>query len=243
VLENATIAIKINYYGGGGMAEAVQEKDEVKQRAIKRLLVAVVLVIIAVGILTYLSYYKPTKVVTKPTPETLPPPPPPIVTGPEPQIVQPAPAEALPELPPPLPAEAPATQPEPTPLPPPPPPAVSSKPLPQPGPGPKKVPTSAPKPLEQKPEELKPLVPAQNAPQAVPTPSKPSAGGQGYVVQFGVFSNPQNALQLVEKLKQAGIAAQTETHVQLPPFKTRAEADAALAKMREKGLTATVVAR
>jgi DedD protein len=62
-------------------------------------------------------------------------------------------------------------------------------------------------------------------------------------VQFGVFSNPQNALQLVERLKQLGIEAQTETRVQLPAFKTKAEAEAALAKMREKGLNATLIAR
>jgi len=62
-------------------------------------------------------------------------------------------------------------------------------------------------------------------------------------VQFGVFGNPQNALQLAEKLKQAGIDAQTETRVQLPVFKSKAEAEAALVKMREKGITATIVAR
>jgi DedD protein len=62
-------------------------------------------------------------------------------------------------------------------------------------------------------------------------------------VQFGVFTNTKNALQLVERLKRAGIAAQTETRVQLPPFKTKAEAEAALAKMKEKGINAVVVAR
>ena len=223
------------------MAEAAQESNEIKQRAVRRLMVAVVLVLVAVGILTYLSYYKPAKVVTKPIAESLPPPPPPIVTGPEPEQILPAPTEpALPEPPsatepPPVVASAP---------PPPPPPNVTSKPLPQPGPGPKK---SAQKPPQ------KPLVPAQNAPaqevKPVPTPvpattTKPNAApATGYVLQFGVFSNPQNALQLAEKLKQAGIEAQTETRVQLPAFKTKAEAEAALAKMREKGFTATIVAR
>lgn len=222
------------------MAEAEPENNEIKQRAVRRLLVAVVLVLVAVGILTYLSYYKPAKVVTKPTPDSLPPPPPPIVTGP--QAVQPAPiGEALPELPPlPAPTEPPPV--EPTTTPPPPPPSVTSKPLPPPGPGPKKTPAPAATPAQ------KPLVPAQNVPEPSTKPAqaatpKPVTAPTGYVVQFGVFSNTQNALQLVEKLKQAGIEAQTETRVQLPAFKTKAEAEAALAKMREKGITATIVAR
>ena len=73
--------------------------------------------------------------------------------------------------------------------------------------------------------------------------AKPTPLPNGYVVQFGVFSNPQNAQQLIERLKQAGIEAQTETRVQLPAFKTKAEADAALAKMKAKGISATLLAR
>ena len=219
------------------MAEAQQDNNEIKQRALRRLMVAVVLVLVAVGILTYLSYYKPAKVVTKPTPESLPPPPPPIVTGPQP--IQAAPTgEALPDLPPaPIPTEIPSPA---VPDTAPPPPSVTSKPLPQPGPGPKKTPA---------PTAQKPLLPAQNVkPAETPAPAAPppkpaAAPVAGYVVQFGVFGNTQNALQLVEKLKQAGIEAQTETRVQLPAFKTKAEAEAALAKMREKGITATIVAR
>ena len=229
------------------MAEAQLENNEIKQRAVRRLVAAVVLVLVAVGILTYLSYYKPAKVVTKPIAQTLPPPPPPIVTGPEPEQILPAqPGQPLPELPPPLPVPTdapPATNGTPVP---PPPPSVTSKPLPQPGPGPKK----SPQPAAQA-----PLVPAQNLaasakpaeappqPLAAAAPKPSAAPAAGYVVQFGVFGNPKNAQQLVEKLKQAGIDAQTETRVQLPSFKTKAKAEAALAKMRDKGITATVVAR
>lgn len=194
------------------MAEPVLENNEIKRRAIRRLIVAVVLVLVAVGILTYLSYYKPAKVVTKPVAEALPPPPPPLVTGPEPQAVEPAQtAQPLPE-----------------------PPSVSTKPLPPPGSGPNKA----------SPEPQKTLVktaPEKLAPQAAPQP--PTAAPIGYVVQFGVFSNPQNALQLVERLKQLGIAAQTETRVQLPTYKTKTEAEAALVKMKEKGVSATLIAR
>ena len=224
------------------MGEATLENNEIKQRAIRRLMIAIVLVFIAVGILTYLSYYKPSKIITKPIPENLPPPPLPIVTGPEPEQILPAQPEQPARAPPPLVAAAPPSEV----TPPPPPPRVTSKPLPPPGPGPKKSPAVA----------QKPLIPAQNPPlpvevktvealrQLPPTAPKPSAApAPGYVVQFGVFSNPQNALQLAAKLKQAGIEAQTETRVQLPVFKSKAGAEAALAKMREKGITATIVAR
>ena len=229
------------------MAEAVADEQEIKQRAVRRLVVAVILVLAAVALLTYLSYYKPAKVVTKPVPENLPPPPPPIVSGPEPAPIEPA------EAPAPLPDPAPLT---PAPVAnansaPPPPPTVNAKPLPTPGAGPKK---SAP-------EVFKPIVKAENGtpkPVAAPAPATPpntsavtaptpvaaktTPTPSNYVVQFGVFSNTQNALQLVEKLKQAGIAARTETRVQLPAFKTKAEAEAALLKMKEKGISATIVA-
>ena len=226
------------------MAEPVLENNEIKRRAIRRLIVAVALGLGAGGILTYLSYYKPAKVVTKPAAEALPPPPPPIVTGPEPQAVEPAPtAQPLPEPPP---ADMPAPPATPIPAPAaPPPPSVSTKPLPAPGPGPKKASIEPQKPLV-KAEPAKPAPAAQPAPAAPQPPAaapKPAPAPSGYVVQFGVFSNPQNALQLVERLKQAGIAAQTETRVQLPAFKTKAEAEAALAKMKEKGISATLIAR
>ena len=224
------------------MAEATLENNEIKQRAVRRLVVAVVLVLIAVGILTYLSYYKPSKLITKPVPENLPPPPPPIVTGPEPEQILPAqPEQALPE-PPPIAAEIPTLAAVP---PPPPPPSVTSKPLPQPGPGPQKAAKPAQQPLvtaQNPPLQLTPPTPAP-APATAAAPKPTATPVASYVVQFGVFSNPQNALQLAEKLKQVGIDAQTETRVQLPVFKNKAEAEAALVKMREKGITATIVAR
>ena len=224
------------------MAEPVLENNEIKQRAIRRLIVAVVLVLVAVGILTYLSYYKPAKVVTKPAAATLPPPPPPIVTGPEPQAVEPAQvAQALPDPPP---ADTPSFPSTPIT---PPPPSVNTKPLPSPGPGPKKVAPDLPKPLlKSEPQTPTPLkAPNTQAPPPAAAAAKPAplSAPSGYVVQFGVFSNPQNAQQLVERLKQLGIEAHTETRVQLPAFKSKAEADAALAKMKEKGISATLLAR
>jgi len=184
------------------MAEPVPENNEIKQRAIRRLIVAAGLVLLAVGILTYLSYHKPAKVITKPTPVE--------------------PVQALAE---PLPAETPSATAQPV-VPPPPPPIVAAKPSLPPSPA---MADSAPASAQ----------PAPRLPAALP---KPVPAPSGYVVQFGVFTNPQNAQRLVQRLKQAGIAVHTETRVQLPAFKTKAEAEAALAKMKAKGITATIVA-
>lgn len=229
------------------MAEAVADEQEIKQRAVRRLIVAVILVLAAVGLLTYLSYYKPGKIVTKPIPENLPPPPPPIVSGPEPAPIEPAePPTTLPEPP------AANTAPDNTALPPPP--KVVTKPLAPPGPGPKKTgvqevePRQTPQPLIKAAPKPAPAAatpataPATPAVAATPAETTAAKAAPAYVVQFGVFSNTQNALQLVEKLKQIGIAARTETRVQLPAFKSKAEAEAALAKLKEKGIPATLVA-
>ena len=182
--------------------ETVRESNEIKRRAIRRLIVAVVLVLVAVGILTYLSYSKPGKTRPKPVAETLLLSPLPI-TGPERPALEPA--------------ETPA----------PPPPSVSTNALSPPAPDPKKASSEPPQPPVN----------------ATPTASKTTLAPSSYVVQLGVFSHPQNALQLVERLKQIGIQAQTETRVQLSAFKTKAEAEAALAKIREKGLSATLSTR
>ncbi len=56
-----------------------------------------------------------------------------------------------------------------------------------------------------------------------------------YLVQLGVFSNLGNAEDLVAKLQAAGIPAQIESRVQVGPFATRAEADAARAKLKAMG--------
>jgi len=190
------------------MAEPVPENNEIKQCAIRRLIVAAGLVLLAVGILTYLSYHKPAKVITK--------------------LMPVEPVQTLPE--------APSATAQPV-VAPPPPPIVAAKPS---LPIPKKTmdvgsqtspANGAPTPALAKP-----------VPQPLAAPLKPVPAPSGYVVQFGVFTNPQNAQRLVQRLKQAGIAAHTETRVQLPVFKTKAEAEATLAKMKAKGITATIVA-
>lgn len=57
-----------------------------------------------------------------------------------------------------------------------------------------------------------------------------------FLVQVGVFSNHANAEELVGKLNEAGIPARIESHVQIGPFASRAEVDAARAKLKSLGM-------
>lgn len=77
----------------------------------------------------------------------------------------------------------------------------------------------------------------QVAPRVMPTlpGSKSSSPSLGYQVQLGLFSSSTNAEKLVADLKKQGLAARTETRVQLGPFRTRAEAEEAMQRLRELG--------
>lgn len=61
--------------------------------------------------------------------------------------------------------------------------------------------------------------------------------GGGYVVQLGVFANPENARELVERLRRQGVRAHLETRVQVGPFLDRREADKARAELSRLGYT------
>ncbi|GAO35560.1 sporulation protein [Sulfuricella sp. T08] len=231
---------------------SLDEQNEVKKRAIRRVIVASVLVAAAIAALTVLTRYKSEAPVTRTTaPGTVLPP----VTQPEPAT--PAPEEM---------AAPPTTLPEqeaqPTPPPPPPPEVVNAptpgtpaglapkaaKPTPvRPGteaevsarPAPVKPAAAPPQAATRAPQEMQPAQPAKAIseralPHAEPVP-------KGYTVQLGVFSNPTNALQLQEKLAQNGIKSYTETRLNVGPFQSKTEADQALAKIRAMGISAVVV--
>jgi hypothetical protein len=74
-------------------------------------------------------------------------------------------------------------------------------------------------------------------PERAPVKAKPEGSSLGYKLQLGLFSSMGNAEKLVKELKAKGIEAHTETRVQLGPFKNRAEADEAMAKLRSLGYT------
>jgi DedD protein len=103
-----------------------------------------------------------------------------------------------------------------------------------------------PPPVVGKLPEPAPAAPSAAKPTQPPAPAKPMPGAivpaakGGYVVQLGVFSNPDNARELVEKLRQQGIRAEMETRVHVGPFLNRAEAEKAQAELRKLGLTPVV---
>ncbi|TDR77780.1 SPOR domain-containing protein [Paludibacterium purpuratum] len=72
-------------------------------------------------------------------------------------------------------------------------------------------------------------------PQAALAAARPPGSSMGYNVQLGLFNNLENAQKLINELKSKGIEVQSETRVHLAPFRTRAEADQAMAKLRALG--------
>lgn len=97
-----------------------------------------------------------------------------------------------------------------------------------------------------------PASPRQAAPQpsgtppAAAVPKQPAAvlpakAGE-FVVQMGVFSNPDYALELVRRLRAQGIRAHVETRVHVGPFRNRQEADQARAEMLRMGFKGVVAA-
>ncbi len=92
------------------------------------------------------------------------------------------------------------------------------------------------------PETTRPAQAAASAPPSRPL-SRASESSQRLLLQVGVFSNHANAEELVQRLQAAGIPAQIESRVQVGPFATRAEADAARAKLKELGIDDSLLVR
>lgn len=63
-----------------------------------------------------------------------------------------------------------------------------------------------------------------------------AAAPRQYIFQMGVFNDVVNAQQLHDKLKAGGVPSRIEARVQVGPFKTRAEAEAARQKLVELGI-------
>ncbi|QID16745.1 SPOR domain-containing protein [Nitrogeniibacter mangrovi] len=86
--------------------------------------------------------------------------------------------------------------------------------------------------------------PAAKSPPPPPAPAAKAAPApvkNGYLVQLGVFSAPGNASALAKKVDALGIPAHIESRVVIGPFKNRAEADAARAKLKKSGLAAGII--
>lgn len=89
-------------------------------------------------------------------------------------------------------------------------------------------PLAARKPLPPNPPVAEP--PPALAPQPALRPFS------GFLLQAGIFSSVQRAEELHARLTISGVPSTVETRVQVGPFKTRQEAEAAQAKLRELGI-------
>ena len=69
-----------------------------------------------------------------------------------------------------------------------------------------------------------------------PVPSAPPRLFSGYALQAGVFSDPRRAEELQARLMQEGVPVAIESRVQVGPFKTKAEAEAARSKLTALGI-------
>lgn len=85
--------------------------------------------------------------------------------------------------------------------------------------------------------------PAPDRPVASPAVTRPlaMANEKPFALQLGVFGDVANAEELRARLERAGIHATIEARVHVGPFASRAEADAARAKLRELGISEAVL--
>ena len=121
---------------------------------------------------------------------------------------------------------------------------------------PRAMPLSRPQsPIQQSPvlPQVVPSRPAAETENMVPAPvvrqqnvstTGNTLGGRlfsGFALQAGVFSDPRLAEELHAKLTLNGISSTLEARVQVGPFKTREEAEAAREKMKALGIDAVML--
>ena len=124
------------------------------------------------------------------------------------------------------------------------------------GPGPSSVKTGRPVEITKAVEPIKSTTSAKHAEpikyakppvSAEPTvaPLQPVAAPSrlfpGYALQVGVFADPRRAEELHARLTQEGIPSFIEARVEVGPFKTRDEADAARAKLNVLGIESVLL--
>ncbi|HEX5802133.1 MAG TPA: SPOR domain-containing protein [Azospira sp.] len=98
------------------------------------------------------------------------------------------------------------------------------------------APTPAAAPPATPPATPQPPSRPTSASSPVPETPAPSRLFSGYAVQAGVFSDAQHAEELRARLMLNGIPSTLEARVQVGPFKTRAEAEAAREKLKAIGV-------
>ncbi len=102
--------------------------------------------------------------------------------------------------------------------------------------------TAAPQSRSQAAPRTQQQATSRHAPASRPL-SQAVEAARRFLVQVGVFSNHANAEELLHKLHEAGIPAQIESRVQVGPFASRMEADAARAKLKAMGLDEGLLVR
>lgn len=238
----------------------LEDPNQTARRAKTRIAVAFVLLAIAIGGLALLSRQKPESTLEEPSAQKQES----ITSGeraatPEKPVAPAQISSAQQEPPLPVPP-APTTPVQPsTPMEPPPPPVVSKLP---PLPAEPQAPAAPAKPAStkeatptkavEKPVAAAPIVtapePAKAEPQkpaapaqAAQAPAKPEPVAKSYAVQVGVFTDMENAKQLQAKLAEHGIPSHTETKLQVGPFNTKVEAEAAREKLKALGIGSVVI--
>ncbi|NTV69768.1 MAG: hypothetical protein HGA71_06440 [Azonexaceae bacterium] len=87
----------------------------------------------------------------------------------------------------------------------------------------------------------KPARIVETRPAPAVTPPAVSRLFSGFLLQAGVFSSVQRAEELHARLTLSGVPSTLETRVQVGPFKTKHEAEAAQAKLKELGVETILV--
>jgi DedD protein len=242
---------------------------EIRSKLITRLAVAGVLVASLLGVLAFFDYLATApdeseeQVFTKPVPvapkkevsqpvtpaENLPEPPapekaePPVEAPPPPKVETHAPvvAEARPDAEnrPKMPSTAAIAK---IPVPPSSVAAPSPPPVPEATTAPSNI-LPPPRPVVQ--AESAPVKPSARVVEARPapvvTPPVVSRLFSGFLLQAGVFSSIQRAEELHARLTLSGVPSTLETRVQVGPFRTKREAEAAQAKLKELGVETILV--
>ncbi|HZV98281.1 MAG TPA: SPOR domain-containing protein [Methylophilaceae bacterium] len=99
-------------------------------------------------------------------------------------------------------------------------------------------------------EQAKKEVQKPEPPAKAPVEKNPAAKNNALFVQIGVFSDPANVKQLQQKLQAQGFKSQTEKlptatgdkiRLRIGPFASRDDAESALDKVKESGLSGMVV--
>jgi DedD protein len=211
------------------MADAGAEDEQLKQRGMRRLGMALGLIALAIAGLAVLDRYGGAP--REPQSNAPGKEPPAVAALPPPKPIAPPPAAAA--------------------APPPPPPSVEAEPAASPrGAQPSATPAehaptrAATSEAHAQPARSSASPPAPAAAQGTPAAQPaPLAPNPGYVIQLGMFTSVDNAQTLLERLKAQGVPAYLETRVVVGPFRDRAEADAAQRKLHAGGVNGVIAQR